>query len=147
MDTKLLTIYLCMYLFVCFLFILLCWHPTLLNIYYLYYTGMTLLSTACSSVLYNELYDQIIYLVKTCSADCSLHDTDGNTPVHINIHHPLQAFMEYFAGRRSCNVSYIILLVDITCCDKFIILICILISQWYQMITLPITKRYDVIII
>ncbi|XP_041358942.1 poly [ADP-ribose] polymerase tankyrase-like [Gigantopelta aegis] len=44
--------------------------------------GMTLLSTACSSVLYSELYDQIIYLVEDNGAVCTLHDVSGNTPLH-----------------------------------------------------------------
>ncbi|XP_067678954.1 poly [ADP-ribose] polymerase tankyrase-like isoform X2 [Haliotis asinina] len=44
--------------------------------------GMTLVSTAASSALYPDLYDQMVYLVKDKAASCTFVDVDGCTPLH-----------------------------------------------------------------
>ncbi|XP_071119721.1 poly [ADP-ribose] polymerase tankyrase-like isoform X1 [Haliotis cracherodii] len=44
--------------------------------------GMTLVSTAASSALYPDLYEQMVYLVKDKKADCTFVDVEGCTPLH-----------------------------------------------------------------
>ncbi|XP_046544640.1 poly [ADP-ribose] polymerase tankyrase-like [Haliotis rubra] len=43
---------------------------------------MTLVSTAASSALYPDLYDQMVYLVKDKAAGCTFVDVEGCTPLH-----------------------------------------------------------------
>ena len=43
--------------------------------------GMTLVAIACASPLEEGLYDQLDYLINKKSADCTIADVQGNTPV------------------------------------------------------------------